>query len=299
MLRRVDDDLFRALDWELESGEDSDGRALLVEALEHKLAGDLDAALDAIDRALLQAELEVVADDAVLALALLTRGAVLVLLERSEEAHVVCAQVRELTKNGSGELAFLDGFARCLTAALLNARGQGAEPIELFRSVAAELCDSADPRFRGLATLAHACLIRLLLESRRVGDGLAEWRALLEVSRDDPAAEVQAKVARAGDVAARLLVKRRPSLARSVAETVITRYGSSADPDTRAAVAIALSSKVVACFRRGRLVSCWRANSALLEFLGTDPEPEVVEALREAWPKKAERLLRLARVGRN
>jgi hypothetical protein len=36
MLRRVDDDLFRALDWELESGEDSDARELLVEALEHK-----------------------------------------------------------------------------------------------------------------------------------------------------------------------------------------------------------------------------------------------------------------------
>lgn len=109
----------------------------------------------------------------------------------------------------------------------------------------------------------------------------------------------KAKVAYAGDVAARLLVARKPSLARSIAETVITRYGSSTEPETRAAVAIALSSKAVASFRRGRLLTCWRANWALLEFLGSNPEPEVVEALHEAWPKKADRLLRLARAGRD
>jgi hypothetical protein len=121
MLRHVDDDIFRALDWELESAEDSDARELLAEALDHKVAGDLDAALDAVDRALLQAELEVVADDTVLAWALATRVAVLALLGRSEEALVVSNQLRELTKDGDGELTFLDGFARCFMAALPSA----------------------------------------------------------------------------------------------------------------------------------------------------------------------------------
>jgi tetratricopeptide (TPR) repeat protein len=293
----VDNDLLRGLDWELEGDEDTDTRVLLKEAVRQNRAGEVEEALGTLERALLQAEVEPVGDESVLALLLLTRVVCLAKLERFDEAGVVTGRLLEVTEGGEGTLRRLDGLAKSVHAVLLGERGHREEAIERLTELEREFGDDPDPTFRAVGISALRYRIRQLVELRRVDEATTQWNALLADCGSNPEATIRAGVAWAGtDVAIALLRQKKDSAGLAIVDQVIGRFRSAVESETRAAVAVAMACRLRVYLRRGRLLGYWRSAQEFFAFVGRDPEPEVLEAIREAYPsRQGNRLLRAAR----
>jgi tetratricopeptide (TPR) repeat protein len=294
----VDDDLLRGLDWEIEEIEDGDARELVSEAIDVYRSGEVDDALDTVERALVQAEVEATADDTVVAELLILRATCLAKLKRMDEAIVVCQHFRDITGDRDGFLRFLHGLGTTLEALLLAERGEHSKAIDYLTEVVDDFADDQEPRRRALAVDAQGYRIRQVLELDQPHAAVAQWKTLLDGFGGDPDATVLAAVAGAGaDAATFLLIKAQVASAHSVAADVIERFESRSEGDIRASVALAMCCRWAAFRRRGRMFAYWRSFQEFLAFVGTDPEPEIVEAIREAYPpKKAARLLSAARV---
>jgi hypothetical protein len=103
---------------------------------------------------------------------------------------------------------------------------------------------------------------------------------------------IRCRVAGAGWWAARGLLKaKRRADALRISEEVVGTYGSDTEADTRAHV-VAVMYVRHSALRLRQVAARQRALDDLIHFVGSNPEPEVVEVIRAH--KKADLLLRAA-----
>lgn len=255
-------------------------------ACEQRAAGDLDGALATLDDGLATVGLDGGAEDE-LALLLHTKAVTLGLAARYDEAEALFHRVLELIegREDEAELRLLQALCWLGMALLLSERGNHANAKEALLDVELLYVADDDPDIRAVATSALGFRIGELLRLGELDEALEHWEVLRVSHGADPDPAVRADVAVAGRTTAlALLEARRTSLALATARRVIALYRAETDPDIRAAVAVAMLARLVALWRRARLLAVWRETRALVLFLGSNPEPQVVEAMRSAGP---------------
>jgi tetratricopeptide (TPR) repeat protein len=214
-------------------------------------------------------------------------------LGRREEAELVVGRLLEnLVGTDDGDLRPLvlaEGRVRVATG--LADRGEYAAAERALGDVASFYEGDHDPAFRSVAARALACHIHALFP---LGDGpriRLAWEELRTSYGGELDPRIRRHVARGGVTAALGLSNARcKEEASATAEEVIELYRSDTDPTIRADVAVAMWMQARWWWPFPRI----RANRDFADFLGSDPEPEIIEALRHATPK-ADRILRYAR----
>lgn len=293
----MDRDLLSFLDWEPDD-EDRSGDAAMAayqQAREQLSGGDSRAALGTLDRGLEAAGLDN-RTDAELAVLLGAKAMILIETGRHDEALVLFNRLLEVTEDGEELLHPLNVLSRVGMALLLAEQGQREEALAALSNVASAYASEDDPRIRaaGVSALTHR--IRELAELGRFEAARAEWLSLRASHGADPEPKVRAEVASGGKTATILFVdRRRYRLALKTADEVMALYRTETDPEIRAAVALTMWSRLTALRRRLRLVGFWRGSQDLMRYIGSEPEPELVEAIRDAHPR-GEAVLRHARV---
>jgi hypothetical protein len=122
------------------------------------------------------------------------------------------------------------------------------------------------------------------------------WTALLERYGDDPELGPRVMVGWVGAVAASLFAEQKqPKFAVALADDVIACFRTSEEPRLRAAVALAMQVRVLAFRQKRRILRAARAGSELAAYLGPDPDPQVIEAMRALDPESAETWTRIGR----
>jgi tetratricopeptide (TPR) repeat protein len=216
---------------------------------------------------------------------------------RLEEALAVCERLLDIGEEEGlgGEAFMLAADAAPSHARILGNLGHREEALDEATFFLALQESHHDPEeYSALALNAALVRIEQLVALDRFGEATESWTAVLERYGNTSRAQYRGVVAAVGQTTAQLLVGRRKyRLALAVAEEVIARYRADSDPRVRAQVAVAMAVKVAALSKRGRFVAGPRAAEDLWSFLGPNPEPEVVKAMRRA--PGGERFLRNAR----
>lgn len=228
---------------------------------------------------------------------LAARAITLALLGQREEADLVARRVVEdLEGTGDEDLLPLTlANGRLRVATVLSDRGEYGAAERAMSDVASFYEGDDDPALREVAARALASRVHALSGSGESDRIRPAWESLRTAYGGDLDPWVRRHVARGGAIAAVGLRRaRRRAEALATCDEVIELYRSDTDPAIRGEVAVTMMTRL------GSIVRPWRfprlrAVEEVLHFIGTDPEPEVIEALRQANPKAAEKLLRLAR----
>jgi tetratricopeptide (TPR) repeat protein len=292
----MDRDLFSFLDWDPDDEERSSDAvfAAVRQALDQRSGGDNDAALATLDRGLEAAVLDD-PSDAELAALIGTKAVILGDVGRYDESLVLFDRVRDVTQDAEGFLGQLHVLSRVSSAVLRSEQGHREEAVEALRGIAADYADSQDPRLRAAGVFALACRIRGLAELGRFEEARADWAALRDGYGADPDRKVRAEVAAAGkNLTIASVERKRYSLALGTADEVVALYRAETDPEIRAAVLVTMCARLPALRRRLRLLRFWHAIQDILRFIGSEPEPELIQAMRDQ--PRGERILRQARV---
>lgn len=184
---------------------------------------------------------------------------------------------------GAGGARLVAAVRSVEMALALGERGQHAEAGEALLNVASSYENEHDPTIRVVAASALALRVGELLKSHDFTAARAGWQSLRESYGRDPDPRVRAEVAFGGTTTALgLLASRHADGALATTEEVIALYRNETDPHIRANVAVAL----------------WARGHELLCFLGSNPEPEVIEALRIVTPDAEELVRRAQEVNR-
>ena len=231
---------------------------------------------------------------------LAARAITLALLGQREEADLVVGRVVEdLEATGDGDLLPLTlANGRLRVAAVLRDRGEYAAAERAMSDVASFYEGDDDPALREVAARALAARVHALICSGESDRIRVAWAKLRTAHGGDLDPEVRRDVARGGVIAAEGLRRaRRKAEALATCDEVIGLYRSDTDPAIRGDVAVTMYVRLWSLLRPWRIPRLRRVEE-VVDFVGSDPEPEVIEALRHADPKAAEKILRLARDAR-
>lgn len=217
----------------------------------------------------------------------------LLLLDRPSEQIIDVLQRFAQLGGEAGPLRTLD-HSRLLIAQTLHYDGQYAAAAQASSDVASFYGTDEDPFLRGIAAYAIQYRIRALIRLGDFDEAVAAWRSLCSNYGADDNVTVRTAVAAAGQAAAVGFLKAdRTDDASRAADEVARLYENDTDAMTRAHVVAAMIVRYSALPRR-RLLARSQALTALFHFVGSNPEPEVVEAIRETHPGSADWVLRKA-----
>lgn len=219
----------------------------------------------------------------------------LVLLDRPADVVApVLQRIIEHTKQPD-HLPRVFAAGRLMIGEILLIRGEFAAAAEALSDIAAFYATDEDAHLRAIAVSAIESRIRALNQLRDVDQVRAAWDSVRIEYATETHPEIRTHVAGAGRWTAVCLLKKaqRDEEALKACEEVIELYGSDTDVETRANVGSAMMLRYSLLPRR-RLVARWQALRHLFHFVGSNPEPEVVEAIRETHPGSADWLLRRA-----
>jgi hypothetical protein len=136
--------------------------------------------------------------------------------------------------------------------------------------------------------------IRELAEFGHFTEARSEWTSLRGNLGEDLDPDVRKQVAYAGrELLVRLWNRGQHRLALKTADEVISAFENDRDPNIRATIVLAMMSRSLILQRRLRLVAHFRANGRIARFIGDDPEPEVIAAVR--MHRQGDRILRIAK----
>jgi hypothetical protein len=177
----------------------------------------------------------------------------------------------------------------------LGELGEHAAAERALSDVATFYQGDDDPGIRKVAISALGSRIRELSNLGDTDKVRDAWASLRDAYGPDLDLGVRKEVARAGRSAAgRLLDAGRVADALTISDNVIALYESDTDPTIRGLVAVTLWVRIDALRASKQPVARWRTRRQLLHFIGTNPEAEVIEALRRANPTGADWILRHA-----
>lgn len=212
---------------------------------------------------------------------------------RDRELDVADAHLDRL----SSRTAQLVGSAVLERALILGELGRNDEALAIATAEYESAHERSDSAYVRLFRLGAAS-VRLgqLGELGRACEQVETWITLARDYEDEQELRIRRLVASLGAATAADLVTRHTTTqAIELADAVIGRFRIYEDPRIRAAVAVAMQARIGALRRRGRVISGARGVSELMTFLGPDPEPDVIAAMRRTHPKGAEAILRGAR----
>lgn len=182
----------------------------------------------------------------------------------------------------------------CIGLALGELGGHAAAE-QALSDVATFYQGDDDPGIRKVAISALGSRIRELSDLGDTDKVRDAWASLRDAYGPELDLGVREEVARAGRSAAgSLLDAGRVADALTISDDVIALYESDTDPTIRGLVAVTLWVRIDALRASKQPVARWRTRRQLLHFIGNNPEPEVIEALRRANPTGADRILRHA-----
>jgi tetratricopeptide (TPR) repeat protein len=275
-------------------------RALWEAAMENR---DDEAGLAAVEDALARVEGSDKPDQEALVVLLHAKCHYLSAADRLEEALAICDQELEVADNPetwTTKRLALQAFL--VRASVLGRLERPEEALESATAVVEAIDESEEDSdepwalLRTLAVWGENLRLQQLVKLGRFGEATESWAALLERYGDDSELRIRTQAAWAGAVAAALLLDEgRPKVAMAFADEVIGRFRMYDEPKMRGGVAVAMQIRVMAFRKRGRILQGARAGSELMTFLGPDPEPSVIGAMRAAHPKSAEAWIRNAR----
>jgi tetratricopeptide (TPR) repeat protein len=259
----------------------------LDSADDHHTKGDDQGALATLESGLEAAGLEEW-PSMDLACLLFAKATILTSLGRRDEALALLNRVLELTDSEDG----VHIHSRVKAANLRVERGEHDDAIAALGDVVEVYGADPDPSIRRVAAWASECRIRALAEVGRYEDARAEWVALRDARGGDEEPDVRIWVARAGHAALGVFQNaQKRQLALQTADEVIDLYVADTDPEVRATLALTMWSRLQ--LRRRRPLSYVREMRAFWSFIGSNPEPEVVAALRLS--RRGPKLLRQAK----
>lgn len=227
---------------------------------------------------------------------LATKVLMLVQLGESEERIAESAQrLIELAESEGVNLPEQLAVGRLLLAVCLaSSCRRFSEAADAFSDVTAFYSADDDPYIRGLAVWAIEERINALVQLGDLDGVVASWETARTDFSADVRAPVRCRVAAVGRNAATALLKaERKGDAHTIADEVTRLYQSDTEVMTRAQVVGAMMVRYSA-LPRWRVRSRAPALRDLWHFIGSDPEPEVVQAIRTLHPGSAEWLLRKA-----
>lgn len=258
-----------------ESGRSNDAITLLDEAIQHAdVSGDLD-------------------DESVLALHL-ARARRLGEASRFTDLLEACRQSIDFAWERSLARSHLAALAVILHALTLAEIGRKTESMVELDEIAETFGHEDDPALRAVAASALRYKARELAEVRSLDDGEEALATLTSCYGSDVAPAVRAEAALGmAELAIYFIQAGKRRRALRLASQMLARYEGSRDADIRAALAVAYVSKIHILPRQGRLIAAIRCILAFVRFVGTDPEPKVVQAVLSHHPK-GEKLLRHA-----
>jgi hypothetical protein len=278
----VSHDPLAFLDWEPDRDDwgEVDAVACYEQAQDQFTGGDLQAALATLD-----AGLETVGhkDDPSTteqAFLLATKALILVRGEQFDPAIPILDRVTELTDD-SEQLLRLNLFGHALVSMLLAYRGEYEPALAAVTPYATTYLhdDRLDIRAAGIEVYGRR--LSVLVYSDRIDDAEREWRDLRTDHASDADPEIRAAVASAGEgQVVALLERKKNRQVLAMADDILSLYRTEAHPKIRAHIAIVLWVRLIALRRRGRVLAFSRGLRDFVRFVGSDPEPEVVEAMK-------------------
>lgn len=300
----MDSDLYSSLDWDPDEERPGDDRPHRVvvrwAALRRQArAGDPLGALATVEQGLAAVGLGG-GTDRDLGLFLHMKALLLPDLGRWEEAVLCEQQVVELAAASEEEdLELLGAHARMWLAQLRREQGKLDEALQGLADLAASYASDDDPKLRAIAASSRGFMILHLVETGHFDEARRAWHFLSEAFSKDPDVLVRREVAKFGDLAARAFVHTgHVALGLATAERVIALYRTETDAKIRARVVVAICIRLSELRRKLHVITFWRAQYDLFRFLGSEPEPEVIDAFRTAH-RRANHLLRAARIYNN
>lgn len=183
-------------------------------------------------------------------------------------------------------------FGRLLIAEVLGTVGDLSEADQALSDVASFYETDEDPFMRAVAVSAIEDRIRVLIKLHDLDGVKAAWDSVLAQYGTETQPPIRSRVAACGRwAAAGFQMAQRTRDVLSTSAEVIDLYQSDSEAATRAHVAATMIVRYLALpltRQRARM----RARGELHHFIGSSPEPEVVEALTETHRKLAAWLLR-------
>lgn len=214
-------------------------------------------------------------------------------LKQPGEAVGLVRQIAE--RSGADRLPLILAQGRLCVGLVLDERGEHVAADQAFSDIASFYGRNEDPAIRAVAVVSLAARIRAIIDAGDLDRIRPAWESLRSFYGADLDHRVRLEVARAGGLAAVGLARAgRRADALAACEEAIALYQHDTDPAIRADVAAIMWARLEMLPRTTRLRTRARAARELLHFIGSDPEPEVIEAMREVNPKYAEKILRRA-----
>jgi hypothetical protein len=248
-------------------------------------AGDFEGVLQALDELL-----DTVGESPdVLGAKLLT---LVQLRQPDERIQELAERFLEVTAEKGADVPRSLALGRLLVGRTLETCGELFESAQALSDVASFYGTEADPIMRAVAVWALDDRIFALLKLRDFTGAGAAWESVRAQFGAEIHPAVRSRVADAGmRVAVGLLRNEQTEDAVRAATDVIDRYEQDTQTSTRSYVAVAMMVRLVALPKR-QIRARTRALQDLRHFIGSNPEPELVEAMREAHPEVADWVLR-------
>lgn len=219
----------------------------------------------------------------------------LVQLGQPEERILdVADRFLEVTAAQGEDVPALLALSRLLVAQTLDTGSRCSESAQALSDVASFYGTDDDPHIRSVAAWALQNRFYCLVQLGDLDGVGAAWESVRDQYGGETHPAIRTAVARAGRRAAVAFWNAdRAADALRTSEEVIGAYRSDPEADIRADTVAAMIVRY-SSLRRRRLVARWRALTELVHFVGSNPEPEVVEAIRATHPESADWLLRRA-----